>query len=1247
LTWRGLISLVCLLALTVFAGAQSDDRGLLQRTLEDALSGEDRTVEIIGFAGALSSVASVEEIRVSDANGLWLQLTDVELDWRRAALFQGRVVVNALTAAEIDLSRLPTPSAEAPSPEASGFELPDLPVSVEIGEVSTAKLILGRSVLGIATEMSVTGALSLIDGAGTADIRAERIDGTRGLFDVEASYAPTDRRLTTNITLSEAPGGIASTLIGLPGNPSVDLSITGDAPLAEFAADLNLRTDGQDRLAGTVTLGTGAEADGAPTQTFSADIGGDVAPLFLPEYQAFFGRDVALTVRGTRFADGRLTLSDLSLNAAAITLSGDLSLGSDNVPSFIDLTGRIGFASGEPVLLPISGDPTTVQSADLSVKLDAAAGDAWTADVVVGGLERPDLRAARVSLNGGGTIDRDGLAAEAIEAAFDFAAEDLDLTSVAAEEALGEAVIGNAEIALRRDAPVTLRQFDIRGESYAASAAGTVEIVGRDLSVDGRASVEAQDLSVFAGLAGRPLSGAAQIEAEGAGTVLGGSASVEATISSQDLAIGLAELDAMTEGDATLRVEVFRDETGTGLKALQIESDHAEITGSGFIASDRGEVQVTAQVRDLSRVRDALSGPGSVQVSATAPAPIGPWTGTARATAFDSSVSVDGALRIEEPASFEGAASADISDLSRFAALLDRPLTGAIVGDVSGRLSLDLNDIDAGVDLTGRNLRVGIAYVDQLLDGDITLNGQLEKSGDEIAVSDFALSGTTLSANGTARVGGDDGEIDVQARLSDVSRFVSGLSGPLTAEVQATQSGGSWNVDASATGPGGSSADIGGQVAADASSANVDITGRASLLLASRFIEPRTLEGDLRFDLGLNGPLQLSSLSGTLTANGARFADPAQGLALDGIDTRVEMAGSSANVTLSGQVRGGGSISVQGPVALTAPNAANLQIDLRNVAITDPELYTTTASGNLTIDGPVTGGALIAGRIALGTTEIRVPTSTATGVSSIPEIQHIGEPATSRATRARAGLIGEDAAGGGDGPVFPLDIRVDALNRMFIRGRGLDAELGGSLRVAGTTADIAPDGQFDLIRGRLDILGRRLTLTEGRAQLIGDLDPDIFLVAETNAEEVTVRIVVSGKASAPEISFLSEPELPEDEVLARLLFGRGIENLSALQAAQLVSAVATLSGRGGGGVISRIRESTGLDDLDVTTDETGQTSLRVGRYLSDNVYTDATVGGDGEAEINLNLDVTNTITLRGSVSTTGSTGLGVFIERDY
>ena len=238
-------------------------------------------------------------------------------------------------------------------------------------------------------------------------------------------------------------------------------------------------------------------------------------------------------------------------------------------------------------------------------------------------------------------------------------------------------------------------------------------------------------------------------------------------------------------------------------------------------------------------------------------------------------------------------------------------------------------------------------------------------------------------------------------------------------------------------------------------------------------------------------------------------------------------------------------------------------------------------------------------------------------------------------------------AGSATGPDWALNVVVDAPNRIFLRGRGLDAELGGSVTLGGSLRAIAPSGAIQLIRGRLDLLGKRLVLSEASLALEGDLVPYVTVVAANETDGVTSMVRIEGPADAPEVTFSSSPEMPQEEVLSWLLFGRGLQSISVLQAAELANAVAVLAGRGGQGIVSKLRRGFGFDDLDVTTSEDGTASVTAGKYLTDNIYTGIEVDQDGKSKINLNLDLRKGVTVKGRVGSDGQSGIGIFLEGDY
>ena len=99
------------------------------------------------------------------------------------------------------------------------------------------------------------------------------------------------------------------------------------------------------------------------------------------------------------------------------------------------------------------------------------------------------------------------------------------------------------------------------------------------------------------------------------------------------------------------------------------------------------------------------------------------------------------------------------------------------------------------------------------------------------------------------------------------------------------------------------------------------------------------------------------------------------------------------------------------------------------------------------------------------------------------------------------------------------------------------------------------------------------------------MTPELDLVAETTAADVTARISVTGPASQPAFAITSNPSLPEDEILSRVLFQKSSGSLSAFQALQLANAVATLSGQGD--AFEHLRKSLGVDSLDISSSASG------------------------------------------------------------
>lgn len=1173
---RASIALCLGLALLPFAAvAQEDDRTFLVGFLEDNLSSAGRKITITGFAGALSSVATIDQLTIADDDGIWITLNDISLGWDRSALFSGSVQINQLAAEEIILDRMPVAGGDSTLPAVAGsaFSLPELPVSVNIDNIAAEYFSLGEGVLGETVAGSVAASVSLVAGEGKVVLNIDRQDeGPSGLVALEAGYSNASGQLMISLDAQEDAGGIAVRLLSVPGAPSAGLSIQGSGPIDDFVAKISLQTDGQPRLTGQVEL-LGKEDGG---RSFAADLSGDLAPVFWPAYREFLGSSLNLLADGTSFPDGRFEISNFALASGALNATGQLALAPDGLPERFSMNVAIKGADDAPIVLPLTTEVLTkITSARLNLGFDAADGEAWTLGGLILGLDRADFKSQSLSLSGGGNIAR-GVFGQRVTADLSFIALGLEPTDPALAQALGKTAAGSLVALWESGSGETeVKDLSLSGEDYAFNANGAIQGLETGFAFDGRITGKWDDLARLQGLAGLPLQGAAEMNVSGSASAMGDAFDLRFAVTGQDLRMGISEVDNLLSGTSQVTGEVTRGPAGTALRDVAVTAGDLSGTLNGVLTPDAVNLTADVALPDLSALGNGYRG------------------------------SISGA------ATYSGSYT-----------------TG-----------------DIGLRGTAQALGIGQVMVDRLLAGstDLQLSAALVDGAPQLR--ELILDGQLVDLTAT---GASDGALQVSAQLANLGVIVPEFPGALTMTGPLRQTAAGTSVDLALRGPAQVSGQLTGTIDPGFANANLAFNGQSLADVANPFLRPRALSGQLSYDLTLNGPLALSSLSGRIGLSGGRLADPGLNFGFDAIQAQAGLSAGQMQLSATTQVTTGGSVSITGQSQIALPFVGALKVDLQQVALSQARLFETTVTGALTVTGPLAGGAVVAGALDLGRTELRIPSTGLGGSEPIPTMTHIAEPADVRLTRKRAGLLDDGSGKGrGGGASYGLDILLRAPNQIFLRGRGLDAELGGNLRLLGTTNAISPQGSFELIRGRLSLVGRRLTLTQASLVLQGDFVPRIDIVASIEDTDIISTIRISGPADEPVLSFESSPPLPDEEVLAQLLFGKTLQGLSAFQAAQLAIAVRTLAGVGGEGLVGKIRSGTGLDNLDITTDEEGNASLTAGKYLSEKVYTEVTIDPTGKTQIDLNFDVRPHVTLKGSVDSDGNTGVGIYLEKNY
>lgn len=408
----------------------------------------------------------------------------------------------------------------------------------------------------------------------------------------------------------------------------------------------------------------------------------------------------------------------------------------------------------------------------------------------------------------------------------------------------------------------------------------------------------------------------------------------------------------------------------------------------------------------------------------------------------------------------------------------------------------------------------------------------------------------------------------------------------------------------------------------------------------------KTLKGVAQTNLKIAGSLHKPDIQGTVQIEHSAFSDPVNGLYFDSIDALI--TGSSDKLTLSrlsAKTRNGGWISGTGFINISPHEhfPASIQIEGKKARLVDSELLRMTTDLSLKINGPLTQGPTVSGFITSQEIQISIPDNLPLSYSQLP-VRHINAPAyvikrinqqkqqTQKETTLRANL----------------DILFSVSNRIFIRGRGVNADLNGNVRILGSSQSPVFTGQFDLRRGTLLILGKKLDFKSGELHLFNSTMPELDFRAESAAGDVTVIVMVTGPATSPKFSFSSQPELPQDEILSRLLFGKPSGSLTAGQTIQLANAVAQLTGIDSLKMLDDLSQSLGFDSISLETDAQGNVGLGIGKRINDNVYLGFKQGsGQTPNKVTLDIDITNKIKVQGEAGDDGSTAVGIGMEWDY
>ncbi len=526
--------------------------------------------------------------------------------------------------------------------------------------------------------------------------------------------------------------------------------------------------------------------------------------------------------------------------------------------------------------------------------------------------------------------------------------------------------------------------------------------------------------------------------------------------------------------------------------------------------------------------------------------------------------------------------------------------------DLSGRVSPTL-DLTASL----RNVTADLA---RIADPGLQASGTL--------TADARLTGTPARPTGTIRVA---------AHGLHLRRGAAAALPPVGIVADARLSGRTAVVDAHVT-AGRNRLSVTGTAPIDPASAmNLRASGNVDLAVLNPILSAagRRVRGALALDATVAGTFRAPRVSGSARLAGGEFQDFAQGIHLTAIEALIEGSGEQVRIARLTARAGDGTLQASGSVGLAAPMPVDVRLLMHNARPLAHDLLTATLDGDVTLRGQVQGPLDLGGRIVVDRADIRVPDKLPTSVAVL-DVRRPGQ---------------KQPPPPAPPPDIRLDLTISSPGQIFVRGRGIDAELRGRMHLGGTAAAPVPSGGFELRRGSFSVGGQTLTFSTGKVSFDGSgkFDPLLDFVASSTSGNITANLNIGGYASDPKITLSSVPELPQDEVLSRLLFGRSAASLGPFQLASIAASLAQLTGASGSfDPLGAARQALGLDRLTVGGGAAGSgASIQAGRYIAPGIYLGAkqgTAGGGSQAQVQI--DITKGLKLETDVGTGGTSATG-------
>jgi translocation and assembly module TamB len=385
----------------------------------------------------------------------------------------------------------------------------------------------------------------------------------------------------------------------------------------------------------------------------------------------------------------------------------------------------------------------------------------------------------------------------------------------------------------------------------------------------------------------------------------------------------------------------------------------------------------------------------------------------------------------------------------------------------------------------------------------------------------------------------------------------------------------------------------------------------------------REVKGILLLNLIVKGPVKQPVLTGFVKVHNAAATVIPTGVRIDNLELATDFTPQSMRLTQMRMTSGKGSIDAHAQMTVEnyKPGAVKAAIHLADWPAIKNQQYRATANGQINIAGTasapaVTGkievvNALLRPDIAFLTSGPPPPDPTIHLVSNVsasmpkpvavksscPPPPNVAPPAPAPTKQAEKNVNAQQA--------LTIDMRVRLRRDIWVKQENGSAELTGDVQVKKDgTGPVRLIGDVETVRGALTVMGKEFKVTEAKITFTGGvpIDPGLDLTADYKAQQYLVHVIIGGTASQPSLTFKSEPDLEQADILSVLLFGKPTSQLSGGERTDLKSRASEVAtGFAASQVSQQVSQALGLEEMGIELKQSGS-GVGVGSYLGQNTY---------------------------------------------